>query len=216
MVVHVFIHVFCRNNWLSILTNQLEKLAQYNISSNIHLSLADQECTTLEKIYNFSLQNEALILYLHLKGTTYKVGEVPKYIDSAHTISKIGYPLLEDGKITSTFMKNITSWRECMEYFCIEKSKDCIALLQKNDVVGIELKPQGVGKWKNFGPHFSGSFWWSKSTHIKTLKAPTSIQNRWESEQWICSNKEGKYKSLYQSNHGKQTEYLHLYNGYRE
>lgn len=91
-------------------------------------------------------------------------------------------------------MKGITKqneatedWRKYMEYFAIERWKDCIAKLDEGyDCCGVMLNSQTpIGYW----PHFSGNFWWATTDYINTLK-PEFLELPWRyyREFWIGSN----------------------------
>lgn len=109
---------------------------------------------------------------------------------------------------SSRFLKNGDSrsfrryfyWRKMLNWGALTKWKDCVSLLSTGmDVIGPNLKMEPC-------PHYSGSFWWAKASHISTLNDPfdnhwwTDIQNstedpwlkscslRYKSEMWILSN----------------------------
>jgi len=90
----------------------------------------------------------------------------------------------------------INEWRQYMLFFNIKEHLEIIQQLNYYDACGVDFVDDPV-------KHFSGNFWWSKSSHIKTLLIPESlpeiISHRHKCEFWICSNKHGKYKSLYNS-----------------
>ena len=69
------------------------------------------------------------------------------------------------------------------------KKKEIIDFLENYDTVGVNLQS---------GPHYSGNFWWSKSSHIKTLNKKIG-SNYTDPEFWVTSKKDGKYLSLYLS-----------------
>jgi len=70
-------------------------------------------------------------------------------------------------KAVSTTGINNTMWRYSMDYNLIYRWKECVQLLDSgSDAVGCNLrKDTHVGYY----PHFSGTYWWSKSNYIKTL-----------------------------------------------
>ena len=130
--------------------NKLEKL--YN-SFNIELF----EIPTINKLYNFSKNNDAYILYIHTKGVTKKI-----------------YNGIHGQKY----------WRELMNYWNIEKYKKCIELLNKGFLtVGINLLPPFQIKQKKniknskYHYHYSGNFWWASTDFLKT-KNTISIKKK--------------------------------------
>jgi hypothetical protein len=60
---------------------------------------------------------------------------------------------------------SVAAWREILNHYCINEWPRCIKMLETSDVVGIkDLKSQDFT--------VSGNFWWSKSSHIRTLYDP--------------------------------------------
>jgi len=81
----------------------------------------------------------------------------------------------------------LTDWRDYMEYFVLEKWKDCIQKLDEGyDCCGVLWNtdtPIGIH------PHFSGAFYWAKASYINTLDH-SFIDSEWRynMEFWIGSN----------------------------
>lgn len=59
---------------------------------------------------------------------------------------------------------NVIDWAKMMEYFLIEQYS-CLDLLPQYDAIGCNLSTYPLR-------HFSGNFWWSKSSYIRTLPDP--------------------------------------------
>lgn len=57
--------------------------------------------------------------------------------------------------------KGADAWRRYMEYFSLEKWKDCAAILGEYDTCGVELQLEDS--------HYSGNFWWATSDYLKKL-----------------------------------------------
>jgi len=77
------------------------------------------------------------ILYFHTKGAS-KSGE------------------------TLDFQKRMWAWRRYMEYFNIEKWRNCVKALDSHDCCGVDwifLLPDKIG-------YFGGNFWWANGTYI--------------------------------------------------
>jgi len=129
------------------------------------------ELRTINEIYNYSINNdETYILYIHTKG-----------------VRNAG---------NSDVIK---SWRNMMEYFLIEKGLKCIEGLHYFDVIGNNIINQKCDDFKNVYVnknhcyHFSGNFWWSKSSYIQKLNKLDLINfdekhsYRYKAENWILS-----------------------------
>lgn len=83
--------------------------------------------------------------------------------------------------------KAITDWRHYMEYFVLDRWRDCIQKLDEGyDCCGVLWNtdtPIGLH------PHFSGAFYWAKASYINTLDH-SFIDSEWRynMEFWIGSN----------------------------
>jgi hypothetical protein len=142
------------------------------------------EFPTLDLIWKHSQTEEFNVLYLHTKG-----------VSRNHTY--------------------INDWTNYLSYFNINKWENRLNDLIENDCTGVDLKGNsddidshpmywGYGKAPK---HYSGNFWWSKSSHIKKLLNPMSWVpdtnwTRWRmmNEMWVCQLSESKYYNAYISN----------------
>jgi hypothetical protein len=97
----------------------------------------------------------------HYEGTTL----LKLYIECS-SYDNIGYI---HSKGITLLSKEVNRWRKVLEYGVIEKWNDNINALNKGyDVSGIF--------W--MGNHFSGNFWWAKSSYIETLPRP--VIEKWD------------------------------------
>jgi hypothetical protein len=101
---------------------------------------------------------------------------------------------------------NAESWRLMMEYFAIDRWKECVEYLNDYDAVGSNLKilgpttwSDGRQSWEKAGiQHFVGNFWWTNASYVNTLSDEFLNSNfRLDREFWIGTGN-GKMKSLYQ------------------
>lgn len=122
------------------------------------------EWPTLSCIYENCKTSNNDVWYVHTKGASNCRPDVPARIQ-----------------------RNIRSWRSVMSYHVIGRHEFCKELLSKDvDATGaFYIKEHNC---------FSGNFWWSKASHIRTLKEPMGTRN--EAELWACSNTQAKYESL--------------------
>jgi hypothetical protein len=100
------------------------------------------------------------------------------------------------------------SWRLMMEYFVIDKWKECAEYLNEYDCVGAEMNTVGPTLWSDGSltpndpiPFFAGNFWWANASYINTIKSRYMISDcRMEKERWIGDGEFGcKSKNLYTS-----------------
>lgn len=122
-------------------------------------------------------------------------------IYEGQTLRRIHKHVLEDCAVLYLHTKAVTwyepekgnDWRKLMEYFCVERWRDCVAKLEEYDCVGVN--------WMTVPrPHFAGNFWWARSDYLRTLGMPSySHDSRHEYEMWIGSGNPKAY-SFHQSN----------------
>lgn len=221
--IYIFSHNYLINNWKNILNEQLYKLKKSGLYTNVNkiflYCFGDDrefedlniivndfdinnkieikkhsdnfyEYHTLQDLWNFCNNNEeSHILYFHLKGVwsryNIQTGQDDEYDPTKPT-------------------KNIdalTEWRNCMEYFNIERWYNAVDKLNE----GYEV----VGALYNYNPDcplFTGNFWWANSNYIKKLeyidfekeKEPYDVKIwiRIKCEKWINSIN-NKYYNLY-------------------
>jgi hypothetical protein len=116
--------------------------------------LMEYPALTLLKELADAATEEEYLMYFHLKGVTH-------------------------GK-----NQGIHDWRKYMEYWTIDQWRDNVAKLDEGyDTCGtnyIHGPFYGVDGIIRSWPHYSGGFWWAKSSYIKQLEAlphPTSYVN---------------------------------------
>jgi len=68
-------------------------------------------------------------------------------------------------------------WRRVMATAILSKGwRDCVKTLDSGqDTCGIMMR----------NSHYSGNFWWSKASYIRTLKRPLRSKNRFVHERWL-------------------------------
>lgn len=65
--------------------------------------------------------------------------------------------------VTNAGNSCVDDWRHLMSHFCITEWRSCVNKLESgSDTVGVNWRQDPY-------PHYSGNFWWAKSSYIKTL-----------------------------------------------
>ena len=190
-------HNFLENNWYHIVKSQLQKLeisGLYKRADKIYYN-----------VYSKSEDNFLLFNKLIKSIDVDKKIQVVRYEnneDEYATLIKLqnncslnpnGSTLYYHTKGTSRpYDDNINSWRECLEYFCIEKWDKSLqdVKTKKYDVSGslyVESFKFLEYEIKNY---FSGNFWWSSNSHINNLPNLSKLKilsnnNRSIQEQWL-------------------------------
>jgi hypothetical protein len=215
----IFYHLFQTGEWAQIFTNQIIKLqasglydaADYifigvngnyempfileKVDNYYHNKTHDQktEYFTLKALYDYSCLTDSNVLFLHGKGVTWSTEETKN----------------------TEMARNVRNWKKYLEYFTIERWRECVDLLETYDCVGTEWVDEAVfsqGKHKYKIPHYAGGIWWATSDYIKTLN-PNFITNnmilsRFASELWIGTNNP-KYYNFWNSNRNLYHNELH-------
>ena len=142
----------------------LNEIKDYNkIQTDFHINNG-AEYPGIKKVKELGeMYDDIKILYFHTKGVA------NEYTDRV-TMER------NDEKI-----QNILSWRECLEYFVIDKWEESVSKLDEFDNVGVTC----VGGW------YWGNFWWSQSKHIKKC-IPVDYWGRWDYESWLNNGVTGQ------------------------
>lgn len=195
--IKVYYSLATIHSWKEILTNQLEKvftssllehISEWNMGINLYQSEVD--IPTIDglnlKILYVTQENPYETWVYRRMMTDAKESTEPYNVLYLHSKGVNGNPFAK-------------SWRDYMEYFCIEKWKDCVAGLgTEYDTCGVNLRHPVHETTEN--AHYSGNFWWATSDYIKTLddsvlQARIRKYGRLAEEQFTCSNTTAIHKS---------------------
>lgn len=189
MKVNIVYHCFLTGNWENVVLNQIMRLKTsglYEFANRIIITvnLNEQPEDKIKQLlidfpkleFLFSPENHAE--YLGIKTVREIATSEECYILYFHSkgVSNV-FNNFNDKTISQEKIENINSWKECLEYFLIDKWKESIGLLSYYDNVGVTC---------NRGWYW-GNFWWSQSQHIKKT-IPVEIWGRWDYEAWLNRN----------------------------
>ena len=182
--------ICCINNYLEVVKEQLQLLDKglINITSKVIVFITKydkDECLELDTLLNsydkFILVKTPDNLFERYAINNYKqyITEKEYYLYYFHTkgLKDKNDPLLHI----------FSSRRKILSYYTLLQYNINIKLLKSYDAVGcsLHLYPK---------KHFSGNFWWSKSSYLQTLE---NINDKYLSpEMYILSNNDCKYISL--------------------
>lgn len=226
---YCFIHVYYHDHWYEILKDQLIKIRTHGLYDHLeHIYI----CSVGEDYNNLILhkliENDSKITHID-HSTVVNMFEIFTlkflwekantegnsaflYIHSKGTSRKFRYycePVFHNNISFETFSESLENWRECMEYFLIEKWENAINHLRENDVVGSFLKTEPF-------THFSGNFWWATGEAIRRNENPIVYQSpfvqnltghykRLNAEAWVCSQN-SYFKELFKETRPWQFE----------
>jgi hypothetical protein len=209
----VYIHVAVMGNINEVLTTILTRIHEsglYDHSNHIYLSV-NGDINQL----NVDLSKEKYIIINDNKDVT--KCEFP-------TVELLWRNSIVDGDNTNILYlmtkgvsrdnPNVIDQLNMLNYFLIDKWRDRLSELKENDCTSVNLR--GNPEDLNFHPslwgygkapkHYSGNFWWTKSSHVKKLINPVSwcpdnnfFDWRMMCEMWICMDPNSKYHNAYSS-----------------
>lgn len=153
-----------------------------NIVRTPHELMPREERSTLMLLKEWcdSDKQDTPVLYFHTKG-----------------LSRSGY--------------NMELWRLYMEYYNIDKWRHAVSALNNGwDTYGVNLRDDTEKLFGGKFLHYSGNFWWAKSSYVKRLEKEMLVgSNRWHGEFWIGSKgiKEKMFSAHDTDINHYQTEY---------
>ena len=200
----VFMHMCNLKNGYEIFEKQIKKLKKSKIYENIKkiyvcwLGQFDDE-----KIKNIE-NNKIEVIKLDENINYYEfltINKIKEIVSKEEKEYKVLY-IHNKGTRNAGNEKVTESWRNMMEYFLIEEGLYCYINLDYFDTIGCNVTNQGTNELSNVNKnhfyHYSGNFWWSKSSYIKELDYLEIDQNknmeskRYRCENWILSKLENK------------------------
>ena len=181
----IYYHILMVNEWERIVKDQLRLIYNsglYDEVETIKIGALGMGISKLKEI--ISVYPKCEIVRHNVDITKYEFwtlriahedakSEKPFYGLYLHT-KGVSYPNHPGGKY----------WRDYMGYYNVVKWKEAVKQLRKGfDTCGVKLT---AGR---FPLHYSGNFFWFKSSYLKRLKDPCScnIKDRFEAEFWSCT-----------------------------
>lgn len=184
--------ICCINNYLEIVEEQLSILKKGLLNKTqkliIFITKYDENDNKLNDLLKKFNENNKFLLVTSPDNLyeKYAINNYKKYIDDSGYY--IYYFHTKGLKRADDHLLNVfVSRRQILNFYTLEKYSINIKLLETYDAVGCSLClfPK---------KHFSGNFWWSKSSYVHTL---SDINDKYLSpEMYILSNESCKYISL--------------------
>lgn len=179
----------------------LERYPFVNIISKISTDSNPNifEGQTLEKIYEHTQNNDGYVFYFHNKGMSSYTTHIPGAIKD---------------------------WRHYMQYFNIEKWKECVEKLEEGyECVGVDWVERHDIKLDFVVQHYAGNFWWARNDYIRNLKHPLKIEQymdvnammrelknyRYCFELWMATGNPKQYCFHYRRHHQYDNQGLERY-----
>lgn len=186
----IYLHICAINNWREIVQKLFDRIKSSGLYDKIesirYTLLGDAECLNDEMFKDLKFHNIVYSPQLDLYESV--------------TLNKLWYASQEEefnvlylhSKGVSYNGKNdlVTKWVEYLTYFNIDCYSDCLKQLEDNDVVGVNISNYIM-------LHYSGNFWWSKSSYIKKSTQYCFYYTYNAPEYWITLSREGSYVNLF-------------------
>lgn len=200
-MISVFFYCFAINDWKIRLSRQINRIVSsglYDGADELFLFVTDTSGQLQQEVK--SLIANLPKIFLNYTTTNYgegflalsKLDELsrePKdrkilYFHTKGVFNK--YKNFATKEIDEIKIKGVDCWVEIMEYHLIDKWKDCVDLLDENDIVGTSC--HGYWWW--------GNFWWTKSSHVRKIPPIKNFYNgsRWSVEAWIHESAPDKHE----------------------
>lgn len=190
--IYGFYHICCFENWTEIVIEQVNSLVSsplFPLVNEIYV------CVLISDIKNNDIQILKGILpnkfTIEIIDTNFKNYEYPilKFMhQKAQNDDFYAFYFHSKGVSVNKNRRGVPFWRKELEYFLFYKHELMLKAFELNyNTYGANLRAFPI--WNN--PHFSGNFWFAKSSYIKTLPLiPVDINDRYFAEEWIGKNKE--------------------------
>jgi hypothetical protein len=190
MKTYIYLHICAIGQWEIIVKRLLDRIKSTGLYDKI-----DE--------LRFSLLGD----YGHLSN---HLLQDPKYknilwssdlsLYEACTLNKIWYAAQEEAPFNVLYLHtkgvthspddvNITKWVEHLTYFNINHHSLCLDYLKDHDVVGVNISNSTM-------IHYSGNFWWSKSSYIARSTQFCIAYCYNAPEYWITLSRDGSYVDL--------------------
>jgi hypothetical protein len=194
--ISIFVHNYLDNEWFDIVLSQFDKLKKsglYLRADKIFYGVYSKSTTDLQLFLNL-IQKLDTMSKIQIQVYEYNGFEFLTLINLYNYCRKNqnGFTLYFHTKGSSReYSREITSWRECLEYFNIEKWKNCVDKLQNEtyDICGALYVDWFVFLDYKFEHYYSGNFWWANNKYISTLPNLSKFcGERVNAELWIGKN----------------------------
>ena len=186
MQINGFMHVATMGNWRDVVDEQFALIKSSGLSDAsemIYVGLAgDGELTlpkgfsllcqsprldifeyeTLSHIWKHSHNNDGLAWYIHTKGVSKTAEEWDRNKQLYRDILRI--------ESLEMLQKHEQEWRRYMQHFVLKSHRRCVEALQECDVVGASWRETPC-------PHFSGNFWWARTSYLRGLCEPHELSS---------------------------------------
>jgi len=196
--IYIYFHICCINNWEEIVSRLFFKIK----NSGLYSLVKEVRCVILGDYNNSYIFNDSKIniIFHSLDVNLYERKTINLLYTDCININEEFNVLYIHSKGVKHFNnlkleKNVYDWVEYLAYFNIYNFELVLKELNNCQAVGVNLQRSDHD---NIPLHYSGNFWWSKSSHIKNINE--IIDQFYNSPEFWITSINGTYKSLWNSN----------------
>ena len=197
----IFYHMYCVNDCLERFDRTYNKLVKSCLLDEVgvvHLIMVGKDRFKFKEEIEKKMYVNILISAFEEDCSETRTLELIWSVCATHHYDDFNILYLHSKGVTRGQNDNISDWIDYMEYFCIDKWKDCIEALDTHDTCGVNLQEEPM-------KHYSGNFWWTNSNYIRRRgiinpEESTKIKDpRWYCEFWLLDMPDVKPYSLHNS-----------------
>ena len=207
----IFYHTHLEGEYKLIIQDQLTKIftsGLYKECTKIEMRISSNDETRFEWVENLvsnytKINTSRIIIDRSYYPSNYREPKITLQHLKDMALKEDGYYCYIHTKAVTNRGFSMDNWRLSMDYAVIINWRNCIKELENDaDAVGPNLrKDTHIG----YFPHFSGTYWWTSSSYIKTLNHDY-IYDKNEillEEFWIGSNINCNLKSVFECGHNE-------------
>jgi len=184
-MIYGFHHICFDKNGKEVFEEQLKSL----INSGLYEASKVIYCSVLGSTNGYILPNKYRVIYRSVDSKLYE-RPILEYMRKQSDILPGKYWYIHTkgiGHYKKNTYKNVNDWRLYMEYFVIKGWRRCVMDLERYDIAGVNYKTYPSS-------HFSGNFWWARSSYIQTNNtifnySQSGYTEYLEPEMWLCRGK---------------------------
>jgi hypothetical protein len=165
--LHVFYHIYCNPNTLSVVQDQVTKIVYsglYDAVTAIHCFLVG-DTVVLGQVVEFleSSGGKFQIRDISADDNTYERFTLLRIQQYVHLQDFVLYIHTKGVTKTGEESRCCEDWRHFMEYYLIGKYQECVQkLVEGYETVGANLQMDPA-------LHYSGNFWWCRAEYFLSL-----------------------------------------------
>jgi hypothetical protein len=178
-LIYGFHHICFDKNGKEIFEEQLKTIRDSGLYDASHTIF----CSVLGNKNNYTLPSKYKVIFTSKDGKAYERPVLEHMYK--HSLTNPGKYWYIHTKGISHFRTKryepVRDWRVYMEYYLIKNWKRCVADLDNYDIAGVNYATNPS--------HYSGNFWWARSSYIKTNNPNFTYKDYYETEMWLCKGK---------------------------